>query len=196
MSLTLCPRVEDGWVHDYLEDLTLTPTPRDEVDWSLIPDEVINLILRFVDLANIHYWSDITAQKTHWCGGGVISAKEASIVEYHMNKRLTLKTLGHHQSIRPYEVGRNPYAGLTIETWDSIGRPGEFGEWTQEQSDDPANFFSGQQVSSMMKSLKKHAPTKPFKVKVIKKKNKKEQSKRVCSLCGKVGHNKNNRKFH
>ena len=192
MALTLCTRVEDGWEFDYEEDLSLTPTPRDEIDWTQLPEEVVKLILLFVDEANIHYWSEITEQKSFSLSIGVVKPQDVSFVEYHMNKRLTLKQLGHQQSIGLWQVGRNPHYGMTIEEWDRLGRPRhDIDFWTQEDSDDPKNTFSGRQVSMMMKKLNHRSVfQKPYKVKVIKK------AKSKCSLCGKVGHNKNNRKFH
>ncbi len=214
MSLTLCPRVEDGWVHDYVEDLTLTPTPREEVDWSLIPDEVINLILLFVDLANIHYWSDITAQKSYDCMA-LCRPKDVPIVELHMNKRLLINDIKKFQ----YHWQGKDFAG--VGTADAKGG-WLFEEGESTQYDEPQIFehrrldgkivhteYKGPNPQTNYKYLfmgMNNAPKnllwsrlkrqKSYKVKVVKKNNKKGQSKSRCSLCGKVGHNKNNRKFH
>ncbi|MAB39898.1 MAG: hypothetical protein CL525_12510 [Aequorivita sp.] len=196
MALTLCPRVEDGWQFDFVEDLTLTPTPRDEIDWGELPLEVINLILHFVDVSQVTYWANITSQKSYDCLKGVVKPQEVPVIEYHMNKRLTLNAFKQLQSQREYEVGRDPLEEINRYAYQAGYGPKPDDIWTQEKAD---NYKYQHQVSQFM--LFYGNKLKPYKVKTIKTKkgqvkNKGRQSTRVCSLCGKVGHNKNNRKFH
>jgi len=113
-----------------------------------------------------------------------------------MNKRLTLNAFKQLQSQREYEVGRDPLEEINRYAYQAGYGPKPDDIWTQEKAD---NYKYQHQVSQFM--LFYGNKLKPYKVKTIKTKkgqvkNKGRQSTRVCSLCGKVGHNKNNRKFH
>ena len=207
MALTLCPRVEDGWQFDFVEDLALTPTPRDEVDWTQLPIEAVNVIMQFYYELQADYWAEITEQKSYDCLKGIIKPQEVPIIEYHMNKRLTINLFKELQSKRKYEVGRDPLEehNARIQAFGYVDANGNYvvvqgppqaDIWTQEKAD---NHKRQDQVS--MFRIFHQDKVKPYKVKTIKNKkgqikNKGRQSTRVCSLCGKAGHNKNNRKFH
>ena len=190
LSLT----TNDGWTYDCEEDIVLTPSPRTlKADWSQLPLDVYHIILNFYNESQIDYWSQITEQRKFYIPPLLTTHEQRLNAHYHMNKRLTLKQLGHSQSIGLWQVGRNPaITAMSVEEWDRRGRPHTY-DWTQEDSDDPNNTFWGRQVSMTLKKLNHHSRRqKPYKVKVIKK----ATSKCRCSLCGKVGHNKNNRKYH
>jgi len=209
MALTLCPRVEDGWQFDFVEDLALTPTPRDEVDWTQLPIEAVNVIMQFYYELQANYWAEITEQKSYDCLKGVVKPQEVPIIEYHMNKRLTINLFKSLQSKRKYEVGRDPLEDFNagIQAFGYVDANGNYVQvqgppqpdlWTQEKAD-KGRPGGHREVSTFLMFHKDDV--KPYKVKTIKNKkgqikNKGRQSTRVCSLCGKVGHNKNNRKFH
>ena len=154
MALTLCTHA-DGWTYDYEEDLQLTPTPREEVDWKQLPLECVDIILHFYDLAQRDYWTNITRQKNFTFPLVIHTDADAKIVEYHINKKRTLN--GFHLF---------------------------------------RNLSTPPDAHRMISYLKSVIP-KAYKVKKIpapRPKNKKVTCR--CSLCGQIGHNKNNRKFH
>ena len=171
-----------------------------QIDWSELPLECIDLIIHFVDLSQVDYWVDITTQKDYDCNKGLVKASDVPWIEYHMNKRITLKQFARYQRDHKYEVGRDPLErfhamGLIIAP---NGRVAAERLWTQEKSDratDLPNTHTWQQATLFhLFALKEHKA--PYKVKVIKGKQKGRAPTCKCSLCGKVGHNKGNKKFH
>jgi hypothetical protein len=91
MALTLFTHA-DGWTYDYEEDLELTPTPREEVDWKQLPNDVVSVILKFYDLAQRNYWNDIASQKI-FVVPKPCTEKDMEMLEYHMNRRLTIRQI-------------------------------------------------------------------------------------------------------
>jgi len=168
MALTLCPREEDGWKFDLEEDLILTPSPR-QVDWSELPDECIKHILLMLDYVNLAYWNEITEQKKY----DLFRAGHTGLIS-----KEQVPMVEFHMNKRKIIRGLTFYQ----ETWDALTPLGIFRarDHRPDTSDD------------VRRSL---ASDSPYKVKVIKRKKKGKTSCR-CSLCGKVGHNKNNSKFH
>jgi len=161
------------------EDLALTPTPRSQ-DWSLLPNDIIMRIIRVSTdngrLTTLKYWEEQVARRmkpfdvlSEW--NREPKMKNVSMTEFHMNKVRTIKVIGEFQAV-----------------WGSAA---DWFEPNQGLRDLRFRMQAGGPTTTdaLWRNLK-FAPAYKVKVKVDGKR------KCRCSICGKLGHNKSNSKFH
>jgi len=178
-TLSLCPLVKDGWTYDFVEDLTLTPTPRDNVDWSLLPDDIIKIILNFVDESQKDYWSEITKQRTR-IPMLIETEEQKRLLRYHYHKKTILKNIDLHMPKNHLEL--NSALRLNRKKYPT----------KMSLIKRIIDYNSIQELRGVERMIKRNT-IKNKKKSVKSERNKKKQR---CSVCGKLGHNKNNRKYH
>ena len=96
------------------EDLALTPTPRPEIQWGLLPNDIIMKIIRTSTdngrLTTLKYWEDQLSRRmkpsivlSEWKREP--TKKNVAMTEFHMNKVRTIRVLRDFQYDQQEEEG-------------------------------------------------------------------------------------------
>ena len=86
--------LDDDGFETYAEDIVLTPTPRPVVDWSKLPNDIVNIILKLAEYNEVE-WRVNLFRPTFSVGRGLSSPSNSRPIRSVFDKRKHWKATAH-----------------------------------------------------------------------------------------------------